>query len=236
MNKLSFYEFRRRAISVLFPNVCPFCGRVIEAADYYCDACFELLPVIRENQQPPPNVSRLYACCWYTGVARKAVHMLKFGEYIYPADAFGLFMTEKLNKENVTADALVPAPSSLLSIEKRGFSPANVIAQRISLRTGIPVEEAVTADINKTDQKSLTRKKRILNAKNCFHLSKNAEVSGKRLLLIDDVTTTGSTLSALAEILLKAGAADVSAAVFAKVQGEFKRTEKQKLYKKKTGN
>ncbi len=232
MNKFAFYEFKRRAVSVLFPNVCPFCGRVIEAADYYCEACFELLPVIRAAQTPPSNISRMYACCWYTGIARKAVHLLKFGEYIYSADAFGLFMTEMLNEANVSVDALVPAPSSLISIERRGFSPASAIAQRISLRTGFPVEEALTADIDKIDQKTLTRKSRIINAKKCFHLSKYAEVSGKRLLLIDDVTTTGSTLSALAEILLNAGAAEVSAAVFAKVPGDFKKTDSSKFYRK----
>lgn len=231
MNKLSVYEFKRRALSVFFPNICPFCGRVIDARDYYCESCRELLPLINGELPPPENVSRLYACCWYNGIARAAVHMLKFKCLIYPADMFGLMMSRVL--KDVKADALVPVPSGFLSIEKRGFSPAAVIAERVSMRLGIPILNALTADFDKTEQKTLTRKSRILNARKCFHISKNVSVRGKRLLIIDDVTTTGSTLSALAEILLNARAADVSAAVFAQVPGSIKRPEEPKRYKPK---
>ncbi|MDE6729064.1 MAG: hypothetical protein K2J80_14175, partial [Oscillospiraceae bacterium] len=132
MDRLSKYELKRRLLSVLFPNICPFCGRVIDALEYYCDACRELLPMVHGELSPPENISRLYACCWYSGIARAAVHMLKFGCLIYPADTFGLIMSDVLH--DVEADALVPVPSGLLSVEKRGFSPANVIAERISMR------------------------------------------------------------------------------------------------------
>lgn len=231
MNKLSSYEFKRRALSVFFPNICPFCGRAIDAREYYCEACRELLPIIRGELPAPENVSRLYACCWYSGIARAAVHMLKFKCLIYPADTFGLMMSEMLR--DVEADALVPVPSGLLSIEKRGFSPAEVIAKRISMRLDIPILNAFTADFDKVEQKTLTRKSRKLNAQKCFHKAKNISVRGKRLLIVDDVTTTGSTLSALAEILLKAGAKDVSAAVFAQVPGSIKKSDKPKIYKRR---
>lgn len=229
-DKLSVYEFKRRALSVLFPNVCPFCGRVIDAREYFCTPCKEMMPLIRKEQKPPTNVSRLYACCWYSGLARAAVHMLKFGCLIYPADAFGLMMSDMLN--GVNADALVPVPSGILSVEKRGFSPAKVIAERISMRLDIPLENALDADIDKVEQKTLSRKGREQNARKCFHLSKYADVQGKRVLLIDDVTTTGSTLSALAGILLDAGAIEVAAAVFAKVPSIADKSEKRIVYRK----
>lgn len=229
MNKLSVYEFKRRALSVFFPNICPFCGRTIDARDYYCEPCRELLPIINGELPPPENVSRLYACCWYSGIARAAVHMLKFKCLIYSADTFGLMMSRVL--QNVNADALVPVPSGFLSIEKRGFSPAEVIAERVSMRLDIPILNALTADFDKIEQKTLTRKSRILNARKCFHKAKNVSVVGKRLLIIDDVTTTGSTLSALAEILLNAGAVDISAAVFAQVPGSCKKADEPKRYK-----
>lgn len=230
MNKLAVYEFKRRALSVLFPNICPFCGRVIGARKYFCDACPELLPMIHETLPPPENISCFYACCWYRGLARAAVHMLKFGSLTYPADAFGVMMSDMLR--DVGADALVPVPSGFFSVEKRGFSPAEVIAERISVRLNIPLEFALDADFDKAEQKTLSRKSRIRNAHKCFHIAKDAEIRGKRLLLIDDVTTTGSTLSALAELLLEHGAAEVMAAVFAKVTGEFRRSEQPKRYRK----
>lgn len=230
MNKLAVYEFKRRALSVLFPNICPFCGRVIEARKYFCEACPDMLPMIHETLPPPDNISQFHACCWYSGLARAAVHMLKFGCLVYPADAFGVMMSDRLR--GVAADALVPVPSGLFSVEKRGFSPAEVIAERVSLRLDIPIEFALDADIDKAEQKTLSRKGRIRNARKCFHIAKDADIREKRLLLIDDVTTTGSTLSALAEILLEHGAAEVMAAVFAKVPGNFRRLEQPKRYRK----
>lgn len=231
MSRLSRYEFKRRLAAIVFPNLCPFCGRAIRSGEYYCEPCYGLLPIIRKELSPPEGVSRLYACCWYSGVVRAAVHMLKFGCLIYPADTFGSMMSEMLR--DVKADALVPVPSGLKSIEKRGFTPAEEIAKRVSMRLDIPIENALTADVDKLEQKTLSRKKRRINAKSSFHLAKRADVVGKRLLIIDDVTTTGSTLSALAEILLDAGAAEVSAAVFAQVPGSIKRSNEPKRYRRR---
>lgn len=229
MNRLSRYEFKRRVLSAFFPNICPFCGRVIDAREYYCADCPDLLPWVRKSLPAPENITRLYACCWYSGIARSAVHMMKFDCLIYPAEAFGIFMSEKL--KDVSADALVPVPSSLLSVEKRGFSPVDVIAKQISMRLDIPVLKALEADFDKPEQKTLSRESRVRNAKSCFHISKRADVVGKRLLLIDDVSTTGSTLSALADILLENGAKEVQASVFAQVTGGIRRSDKPAKYK-----
>lgn len=233
INELKIHELKRRVLSIFFPNVCPFCGRVVNMREYYCPPCAEMLPRIRRELPPPENVSRLFACCWYSGIAREAVHMLKFGCLIDPADAFALMMSETLRGLDIKADALVPVPSGIKSIEKRGFSPAEVIAKRISMRLELPIERALKAGADKIEQKTLSRKKRLQNARESFSVKDNAEIAGKRLLLIDDVTTTGSTLSVLAELLLNAGAADVSAAVFAKVPGEFKKPEEPKRFKKR---
>lgn len=238
MNELKIHELKRRAVSIFFPNVCPFCGRVVNAREYYCPPCAEMLPKIRRELSPPENVSRLFACCWYSGIAREAVHRLKFGCLIDPADAFALMMSETLGGFAKDFDALVPVPSGIKSIEKRGFSPAEVIAKRLSMRLALPIERALKAGADKIEQKTLSRKKRLQNARESFSLAKNADIAGKRLLLVDDVTTTGSTLSVLAELLLNAGAANVSAAVFAKVPGEFKKEFQkhweQKRFKKHT--
>lgn len=229
IESLKKYELKRRLLSVFFPNVCPFCGRVVGAREYYCEPCFEMLPKIRHELDPPENISRLLACCWYSGIARDAVHMMKFGCVMYPADAFGLMMSETLR--DVKADALVPVPSGIQSVEKRGFAPAEAISKRVSVRLGIPVENALAAKLDKTEQKTLSRKIRMQNARKSFFIINDSEVKYKRLLLIDDVTTTGSTLSVLAELLLNAGAADVSAAVFAKVPGEFKKPDEPRRYR-----
>ena len=215
---MRFYEFRRRAAAVLYPNRCPFCRKLISAKEYYCGQCRRHLPYVYGKLKPPENVSRLTAVCWYSRRARDAVLSLKYGGLIYPADAFALMMSEKLLRDRDIvgkADVLVPVPSGFLSAADRGFSTAQVICRRMALRLDIPMEDAVGASDSKAEQKTLSAKKRRENAMNGFYVRKNADIEGKRVMLIDDVSTTGSTLSAIAKKLLDAGAGEVSAYVFA---------------------
>lgn len=210
-----FYELRRRAAALLFPNRCPFCGDLISANSYYCELCRKYLPYVYGKVEPPENVSRLTAVCWYSRRARGAVLSLKYGGLIYPADAFALMMSEKLRRDRDTADVLVPVPSGFLSVKKRGFSTARVICARMALRLNIPMADIVGAYDCKAEQKALSAKSRRENAMKGFYVKKNADVKGKRIMLVDDVCTTGSTLSAIARMLLDAGAAEVTACVFA---------------------
>lgn len=219
MLSLAAYERQRRLISILYPNRCPFCGKVIDSSDYYCASCYGELPFVRTEFAPPGNISEMRACCYYLRRARDAVLMLKFGSLIYPAEAFALMMSERILASgwDKTADCIVPVPSSKESISKRGFCTALLIAKRISIRLGIPLSRDITAVKGKLEQKNLSANARRENARKGFCLSKKADVRGKHIILVDDVSTTGSTLSAIAEILLKAGAFDVKAVVFAKV-------------------
>lgn len=216
LKKLKIYNIYRKIISTIYPNICPFCGRIIDAADYWCKRCEEYLPYVKKPLFPPENVSRFYSCCYYTQRARKAVHSLKFVGVIYAADAFAQMMSKMLSDELENADFLVPVPSGFRSIEKRGFAPAEIIAKRISWQSKAPVVKAIKTKDNKLEQKALGRKKRIENAKNSFYINEKVDLRGKRIILIDDVCTTGSTLSVAAELLLDAGAKEVVAAVFAK--------------------
>lgn len=231
---LRAYEFRRRAIAVLFPNRCPFCGKVIGGRDYYCDFCCQELPFVRAAFAPPENVSDMSACCYYSRRARDAVLMLKFGGLIYPAETFALMMSERISENgwDKTADCIVPVPSGKESIAKRGFCTALIIAKRISIITGVPLSSAVCAVKGKLEQKELSAEGRRENARKSFYLSEKADVRGKHIILIDDVSTTGSTLSAIADILLKAGAFDVKAAVFAKVPDFSWERKKERIYRK----
>lgn len=222
-------ELRRFIAAQFFPNRCPFCDEVIGGAEYYCEECYRHLPFVMGKVEPPPNISRIYACCRYMRRIRRAVHMLKFRGLIYPADTFALMMSQIL--EGVNADVLIPVASGKRSIRKRGFSTANLLAKRLSVRLDIPMSCAVKAAPDKEEQKTLSVKARYDNAKSSFYLDTKCDIRGKRVLLIDDVSTTGSTLAAIAELLRNAGAADVQAAVFAKTPDLVRCSGENKLYK-----
>lgn len=227
IRSLELYNFFRRAAALIAPNRCPFCGSIISADKFYCKICPKFLPFITKPVSPPENVSRLFACCYYRQRARGAVLRFKYKNEFYPADAFALMISEKLS--GIKADVIVPVPSSRKSVRKRGYATAEVMGKRIAMRLGIPMIKALGANRDKKEQKGLSAKNRIINAQNAFFVRDESAVRGKKIILIDDVCTTGATLSAAAELLLKAGAEDVSAAVFAKTVncGEIDLTRKK---------
>lgn len=212
---LKAYERYRRFAALIAPNRCPFCGDIMSGADYWCNECYRRLPFVYGIFPPPEGVSELYACCFYTGRARDAVLMLKYGGLIYPADAFAVMMSRRLRELFAEFDVFVPVPSGRSSVLKRGFSTAEILSERLEMRMGIPSVNAVGAVRGKTEQKLLNARGRRENAKHSFFVAKPELIKGKRVMLVDDVTTTGSTLSVIAEMLRNSGAADVKAAVFA---------------------
>lgn len=228
---LRSYERFRRVISLIAPNRCPFCGEVMDNAEYWCGECYRHLPFVHGIMPPPEGISEFYPCCFYVGRARDAVLMLKYGGLVYPADAFAAMLCDKLRGAEV--DMLVPVPNGRESVLKRGFSSSELIAERLTMRMGIPTVNAVRAVSGKLEQKTLSAEKRHSNALHSFYIDKKADVRGKRIMLIDEVSTTGSTLSAVGELLRNAGAADVSAAVFAKTLNNT--VADRKRYKIKKG-
>lgn len=215
-----FKDITHAALSVVFPNRCPFCDGIVGAREYYCPECAASLRYIESGTvEPPHGLSELYACCEYSGMARNAVHRLKNGSYGYTAEAFGVMMTEVVGENLRGYDILVPVPSSFESILRRGYAPAEYIAREISRRSGVRVVEAISASDEKEEQKRFRAAERIANARRSFVLSGGKDVRGKKILLIDDICTTGATLSSCAELLRNAGAAEVGGAVFAKTVG-----------------
>lgn len=215
MYRAAVYDALRRVISFAAPNRCPFCTRLCGTAEIWHECCFETLPFLDGALQPPFGVSELYAVCRYENAARRAVLEYKKGFFIYAAEAFAVLIIERVGEELKSFDAIVPVPSAAEKTSLRGYSPAGLIARLVSMRSGVPVANVLVAVRGKAEQKALGAIERTENARLSFKI-KSGAVSGKRVLLIDDVCTTGSTLSACAELLKKAGAAGVSAAVFAK--------------------
>ena len=214
------HELARKSAALLFPNRCPFCGGICGISDLWHRRCCEGLPYIRDRVKPPAGLSELFAVCVYSGTARRAVLTYKEGSFVYAAEAFAALIAELLGEDAKRADLIVPVPSSLESLFERGYTPAGKIAHILSLRCKVPAKSVLRASGGKQAQKLLTAKQRRENVRNAFALKKSADVKGKCVLLIDDVCTTGSTLSACAELLRKAGAREVFGAVFARTRVE----------------
>jgi competence protein ComFC len=153
------------------------------------------------------------------GMVREIIHEFKYGRQIHLRRLVARWLHSALDDERLRGrrfDVVVPVPLHATRLRERGFNQANLLAELLSAQTSIPLKPLLERIRYTTTQTALDRSERMENLHNAFRLRKNADVRGLRVLLIDDVLTTGSTLSECARVLKRAGALSVHAATAAR--------------------
>lgn len=206
-------------LDLLFPPKCAFCGRLVEEGDV-CAACAEALP-FREGAASVQVIGEgRYPCAlafYYEGPVRDGVRALKFGKKSWRARVFARYIAQAAAEElSGGFDAVSFVPVSLRRNFERGFDQARLLAEEAANIWGVKAEAVLRKDRHTRAQSSLQDAAlRKTNVKGAYRVPHPERVRGRRFLLIDDVCTTGSTLSAAADALLEAGAAGVVCAVLA---------------------
>ena len=213
-------EFRRALISLILPNRCPFCDGLIGSSAYWCEDCYNALSFLKRMPQAPENMDGMYSCCEYRGKAVAAVHRMKDGFYSYAPDAFAVLMTELSGDITERIDIETSVPCSFKRKLEIGYDHTARIAKDIAHRRGLCYKRLLKVTKAKQEQKQLRRRERHENARNSYKLLDKKYIRDKNILLVDDISTTGATLSAIAEVLKAAGAAKVIGLTFAKVNAD----------------
>jgi ComF family protein len=165
-------------------------------------------------------LSKVRSVALYTHTARQMVHKLKYGDRLDMVRPMANMMAIAGKELLARADVLVPVPLHPFRLWRRQFNQASELARALGRSTKVPVAERVLLRRRATrSQVGLKAAERERNVGGAFTVPKNMgkAVGGKRVLLVDDVMTTGSTLDAAAKTLRKAGATDVDALTFALV-------------------
>ncbi|MBQ8171120.1 MAG: ComF family protein [Oscillospiraceae bacterium] len=212
------HELRHAAISLLFPNRCPFCDMVVGMTEYWCDECRSKLPFIEVQPEAPQPLDGMISCCYYDGLARGAVLRMKNGHYIHAPQAFAVFMAEFGGEMLEKADLITAVSGSFRRRLQLGYAHAELIAKDISKRAKKPYRRVIKALAVKKEQKLLNRRERLENARNSYKIVNKKYIENKIILIVDDVSTTGATVSAIASLLKEAGAKQVYALTFAKTK------------------
>ena len=153
------------------------------------------------------------------GIVRDIIHEFKYNRQIHLRHLVARWLRAALDDERLLDnqfDVIVPVPLHPARQRERGFNQASLLAELLSAHTSIPCRPLLKRIRYTTTQTALDRSERMENLHNAFRLRKNADVRGLRVLLIDDVLTTGSTLSECARVLKRAGAKSVHAATAAR--------------------
>ena len=230
-----------RSLNVALPRLCPSC-RDLVTDNGLCPACWSKVAFIAPPYCPrlgipfaydpgpgilsmqaiaaPPAFGRARAAVRYDDVARALVHAFKYGDRLDLAPLLGGWMTRAGAELLDGADALVPVPLHWRRLWTRRFNQSAALAAAISHECGVAVAHGALRRVKATQQQvGLSRSERASNVQGAFRVAPAAktEVAGRRLILIDDVLTSGATADACARVLLRAGASQVDVLVLARV-------------------
>ena len=210
--------------AVIWPHRCMFCsGEAFENERFTCDRCIDALPYVhgkicskcgRARSECTCSSATLYydkaaAPFYFEGGVKKCIHAFKFKgktEFAGPLSEYMLnTFREQYSEEAFDFITCVPLyPDDLKS---RGYNQSRLLAEHISQKTGIPFKDGILNKIYRTEKQSGTSPiERFGNVLGVFEVTKDIDLSGMSILLVDDIETTGSTLSECGKMLFLAGA------------------------------
>ncbi|MCE1237249.1 MAG: ComF family protein [Hyphomicrobiales bacterium] len=230
------------ALDLLLPPVCSSCRRPVERAHALCGGCWSRLrPIERpycerlgipfgydigegalsaEAIAAAPAFDRARAAVLFEGPARDLVHALKYRDRTEVARVIGRMTARAGGEILAEADLLVPMPLHRRRLWTRKFNQAALIAHEIERISGVAVDPDALARIRSTrPQVGLGEKERVANVRGAFRVpaARASAIAGKRVVLVDDVLTTGATAEAATRALRRAGVAHVDVLTFARV-------------------
>lgn len=231
----------RALLDLLYPPSCLVCRAAVAEPGALCTACWRGIAFIErpycerlgipfesdggagllspEAIADPPAYERARAACVFAdGPVRELIHGLKYGDRLEIAGPAGVWMARAGQELLSGADAIVPVPLHRRRLWARRFNQAAALGQAVSRASGVAFLPLALVRAKPTrPQVGLSRRERQDNLQGAFRAPDPALVAGRRIVLVDDVLTTGSTANACARALTKAGAAQVDVLTLARV-------------------
>ncbi|MEE0931392.1 MAG: phosphoribosyltransferase family protein [Acutalibacteraceae bacterium] len=212
-------SFFRLCINAFYPSRCPYCNSVIAKNKIACEKCIS--KVQQENITTQLMHTKSISPFRYDGMYKKAIQQLKFNNYGNYAEQMAMVMSNAVKKEyancfndNNNFDFITCVPFTKNKYKERGYNQSKLLAQNISYYLKIEYRDILIKTKDNKTQHTLTRKQRIENVHNVFDINSKYSVRNKKILVIDDILTTGSTLDECANVLLNNGAKEVLCATF----------------------
>jgi ComF family protein len=231
----------RGIASLLYPPSCTICLASVDVGEYLCAECEAkvariVAPFCAKCSEPFDGaITTTFACanCAHRrlyfeaavsayrarGIVRHVILNFKYGKQIHLRHLVARWLVAAFDDARLRErrfDVIVPVPLHPARERERGFNQAELLAEWLSDHLSVPLRPALQRIHYTTTQTAFDRSERMQNLRGAFRLRKKADVRKLRVLLIDDVLTTGSTLSECARVLKEAGAASIYAATAAR--------------------
>lgn len=206
----------------LYPKgiTCNFCGKELDEKDKYfsiCESCDKLLVSVNENPVDYGDIS-VFSCFYYGELSRKIILQYKESDKPYLCEYIAKYIYEFYKFSDIEADCVCYVPTSPRNIKRRGYDGMKIIAEEFSRLSDIPLNDCLFRK-DGCDQTEVAHEERAKNVKDKFLSRKGFDGT---VLLLDDVVTTGATLTSCAKTILSHGAEKVVSFTFARAGGPTK--------------
>ena len=207
-------------LDLIYPPRCAFCRRLLSGQEKgVCRFCRPKLPYVPADGQVQHfrNVDKCLSPLYYHGSVKDSLHRYKFGGATAYADIYSEFIVKCIDENQISCDSITWVPLSRRRLRKRGYDQAELLAKLIAKHLGQrPVRLLKKLRDTPPQSRTGSAEKRRANIAGAYACLRPALVQGKRILLVDDIVTTGATLSEAAKVLKKAGAKEVICATLAR--------------------
>lgn len=189
---------------------CPYCKSLMEPGDLKCSFC-ESAGKISENNKllSAGSMGMVRSLGRFDDYYKELIHQFKYRKRIPLGKRLGQRLGETINGDSdfLNSDLLIPVPLHKSRYRERGFNQSEIVAEEIGKITGLSVlKNVLKRKKNTKDQTNLSFQQRAENVRGAFVVTEPELINGKKIILVDDVITTGATLSECARMLKQAGA------------------------------
>lgn len=205
-------------LDLLYPNKCPICNTIISGEKILDHSCFKKN---NNNMVKQFHVEKNDFLCFspytYSGPIKKSIWKFKFRNHKEYAFYFSFSINQALNKLNpeLTFDFITSVPISKERLKERGYNQTEIFAKQISRMRNTKYKRLLVKTVNNLPQHTLPAEERYKNVKGVYSIKKSGIMKNKKILLCDDIITTGNTICECRKILLNAGASEVICATIA---------------------
>lgn len=200
-----------KIIELFFPRRCAFCGDKINAR-YTCGKCLNVIEYYQERIQTKEaaHYDKIICAIRYKGDLRNQMLKYKFNSNRYLAKGFAEILYKKIIKFKLEPDIIIPVPISDKRMFERGFNQSDLIAKYLSQLSNYNYDsDAIRKQKNNFTQSKLAESERVKNVKDVYYITSKESIFGKKVMLIDDICTTGATVDECSRVLKEAGAKEI---------------------------
>ena len=209
-------------LDIVYPPRCVLCSKILaDGEKNLCGKCADTLPRLlnSECRRDIKNIGICIAPFQYKDEVRESLHRYKFDGVAAYGRVYADFIVKSIDENAIICDIISWVPLNKRGFRKRGYDQAELIARALAEKLGVPCKKLLIKSKNNKRQSSLKGKEaRKRNVSGVYSSSFDEDIRSKKILLIDDIVTTGATLEACASVLKAEGCHDVNAAAVAMVK------------------